>query len=136
VGLTHVALTARDPAASADFYARFAAMKIVHSRVDPATGKRVLWLSDQTRPFVVVLIEADRVSARLDGIAHLGVGCASRAEVDRLAALARAEGRLRQAPLDAGEPVGYYAIISDPDGHNLEVAHGQDVGLATGRRAP
>ena len=25
---------------------------------------------------------------------------------------------------------GYYAIIADPDGHNLEVSHGQEVGLA------
>ncbi|MBX3470037.1 MAG: VOC family protein [Planctomycetes bacterium] len=128
LGLTHVALTARDVDASAAFYGRYAAMKVVHARGE-APGRRVVWLSDATRPFVIVLIESHDVTARLDGIAHLGVGCASREEVDRLAEQARAEGRLRLGPLDEGPPVGYYALIADPDGHNLEVSFGQEVGL-------
>lgn len=133
LGLTHVALTVADPAASVDFYARYAAMQVVHERTDAATGRRVVWLSDRTRPFVVVLIQAAKVGARLEGVAHLGVGCASRAEVDRLADLARAEGRLRFGPVDEGYPVGYYAFVADPDGHNLEVAFGQEIGLAVAR---
>ncbi len=127
LGLTHVALTVRDVDASLAFYGRYAGMRVVHARGEP--GRRVVWISDATRPFVVVLIEADEVGARLDGIAHLGVGCASREEVDRLADLARVEGRLRLGPLDEGPPVGYYAIMADPDGHHLEVSHGQEVGL-------
>ena len=31
-------------------------------------------------------------------------------------------------PIDAGYPVGYFALISDPDDHTLEVSHGQEVG--------
>lgn len=131
IGLTHVALTVRDVDASVAFYARYAGMRVVHSR--GANGRRVVWISDTTRPFVVVLIEADPVGARLDGIAHLGVGCASREEVDRLAGMARAEGRLRVGPIDEGPPVGYYAIMADPDGHNLEVSYGQEVGLTVER---
>jgi len=138
LGLTHVALTARDPRASAAFYTRFANMKVVHERQDPTSGRRVLWLSDGTRPFVVVLIEVAKVEVTLGGWAHLGVGCASREEVDRLCALAGAEGRLVSAPVDAGYPVGYWGMIADPDGHHLELAFGQEVGLAVGRagRAP
>jgi hypothetical protein len=30
-------------------------------------------------------------------------------------------------PEDYGPPVGYWALIRDPDGHTLEVAHGQEV---------
>ena len=30
-------------------------------------------------------------------------------------------------PFDAGPPVGYWGIIADPDGHNLEVSFGQSV---------
>ena len=93
-GLTHVALLVRDPEASIAFYARYARMQVVHRRRDEASGRQVLWLSDLTRPFVIVLIQAERVEGRLDGFAHLGVGCESRAEVDRLCALAREEGRL------------------------------------------
>lgn len=133
LGLTHVALTVRDTDVSADFYGRYAGMRVVHARGDEAARRRVVWISDGTRPFVIVLIEADVVSGRLEGIAHLGVGCASREEVDRLAALARSEGRLRLGPLDEGPPVGYYAIMADPDGHNLEVSFGQEVGLTVER---
>jgi hypothetical protein len=32
-------------------------------------------------------------------------------------------------PYDSGPPVGYWAIIPDPDGHNLELSYGQEVGL-------
>jgi catechol 2,3-dioxygenase-like lactoylglutathione lyase family enzyme len=78
---------------------------------------------------VIVLIQAERVEGRLDGFAHLGVGCESRAEVDRLCALAREEGRLGLGPLDSGYPVGYWAFIRDPDGHNLEISYGQEVGF-------
>jgi len=128
-GLTHVALVARDPEASIAFYARYARMQVVHRRKDELTGRQVLWLSDLTRPFVIVLIQAERVEGRLEGFAHLGVGCESRAEVDRLCALAREEGRLGLGPLDSGYPVGYWAFIRDPDGHNLEISYGQEVGF-------
>ena len=43
------------------------------------------------------------------------------------------EERLLEGPTDYGPPVGYWAFIRDPDGHTLEVSHGQDVGLAVER---
>lgn len=132
VGLTHVALPVADPAASVAFYERYAAMHVVHRRRDPSTGREVVWLADGTRPFVIVLIEVERVEERLEGLAHLGVGCATREDVDRLCDVARAEGRLRMGPIDAGAPVGYFAMLADPDGHTLELSHGQEVGLAAG----
>jgi catechol 2,3-dioxygenase-like lactoylglutathione lyase family enzyme len=127
VGLTHVALPVADAAASIRFYERFAAMRVVHERSDEP-GSRVVWLSDLTRPFVIVLIEHAGDPARLSGWSHLGVACASRDDVERLCADARADGFAVQGPFDAGPPVGYWAIIPDPDGHNLELSFGQDVG--------
>lgn len=126
-GLTHVALQVTDLDASLTFYARYAAMQVVHRRSD--AGTRVAWISDRTRPFVIVLIEAPRLDAVLAPFAHLGVGCASRAEVDRLCAQARTEGVLLQGPTDSPPPVGYWAFLRDPDGHTLELSHGQEVGL-------
>lgn len=128
-GFTHVALTVRDLDASLAFYADYAGFSVVHERADPATGHRVAWISDLTRAFVIVLIEAGEPSHPLGGSNHLGIGVASRDEVDRLAAKGRDEGRAVIGPLDYGDPVGYWAFIADPDGHNLEVAHGQEVGL-------
>jgi len=127
VGLTHIALPVTDLDDSADFYERYARMHVVHRR------DGVLWLSDKTRPFAVVLIETDAVTDPLRPMAHLGVACASREEVDRLAELARAERALLSGPEDSGPPVGYWALLRDPDGHTLEVSHGQHVGDTVGR---
>jgi catechol 2,3-dioxygenase-like lactoylglutathione lyase family enzyme len=128
VGLTHIALPVSSLDDSADFYERYAHMQIVHRR------DGVLWLSDKTRPFVLVLIESEGRIEPLRPMAHLGVGCESREEVDHLATRARAERRLISGPADAGAPVGYWAFIRDPDGHTLEVSHGQQVGYAVGDR--
>lgn len=48
----------------------------------------------------------------------------------RLREEARAEGRLRMGPTESGYPVGYWALLSDPDGHTLELSFGQEVWLA------
>ncbi len=133
LGLTHVALPVTNLEASLDFYARYARMRVVHRRKDAATGSEVAWISDGTRPFVIVLITADRVDQPLAPMSHLGVGLESRDEVDRLCGEARQEGVLRLGPFDAGYPVGYWALLSDPDGHTLEISHGQEVGLAVQR---
>ena len=129
VGLTHVALPVTDLDESADFYDRYARMQIVHRR------DSVIWLSDKTRPFVLVLIETDAVLHTLRPMAHLGVGCESREEVDRLAARARVERCLISGPADAGPPVGYWAFLRDPDGHTLEVSFGQQVGITVSGRS-
>ena len=126
VGLTHVALPVRDLDESTAFYAKFARMQVVHRR------EGVVWLSDKTRPFVIVLVESDQVSP-LVPFAHLGVGCESRREVDDLCEMARTDACLISGPRDSGPPVGYWAFLRDPDGHTLEVSYGQDVGLAVER---
>ena len=121
VGLTHVALPVADLDASIAFYAKYARMDVVHRRPGAA------WISDRTRPFVIVLLAVDRVEHPLRPFAHLGVGCETRDEVDRLCALAREEQCLVGGPNDYGPPVGYWAYIVDPDGHNLEISFGQEV---------
>ena len=135
LGLTHVAFSVRDLDASTAFYVKYAGMAAVHSRA--GDGVRVAWLTDHTRPFVIVLIEAaNRHDTPLGPSGHLGVACASRGDVDRLCALAEAEGRLRKAASDSGPPVGYWAFIADPDGNTLELSHGQEVGLTVAGAEP
>lgn len=129
VGMTHVALPVTDLERSKAFWADYARMRVVHSRPE------VVWLCDGTRPFVIVLVETGEVHEPLRPFAHLGVACATRAEVDRLAERARADGILIGGPNDSGPPVGYWAFIRDPDGHTLEVSHGQEVGLAVAEAA-
>jgi catechol 2,3-dioxygenase-like lactoylglutathione lyase family enzyme len=123
VGLTHVALPVGDLSAGIAFYAKYARMEVVHQR------ENVAWISDRTRPFVIVLIETEEVQHALRPVAHLGVGCESREEVDRLCDQARGEGCLISGPVDYGPPVGYWAFLRDPDGHTLELSFGQEVAL-------
>ncbi|MCH2172242.1 VOC family protein [Myxococcota bacterium] len=124
VGFTHVALTVTDLDRSIDFYARYAELKVVHRRPE------VVWLSDALRPFVIVLAKQSNVEHPLKPFAHLGVACATREEVDRRAEMAKNDDCLIGGPMDSGPPVGYWAFLSDPDGHTLELSFGQDVGEA------
>lgn len=125
LGFTHIALQVADLERSLDFYARYAEMSPVHRRTS-SDGVRVAWVTDHTRPFVIVLLEHD-VSHELGGWAHLGIAVGSREDVDRRLAAAREEGLSTFGPEDSGPPAGYYGIVVDPDGHNLEIAHGQEV---------
>jgi catechol 2,3-dioxygenase-like lactoylglutathione lyase family enzyme len=56
-GLTHVALPVSNLNESIAFYATYARMQVVHRRTVPTTGFEVAWMSDTTRPFVIVLSE-------------------------------------------------------------------------------
>ncbi len=123
VGLTHVALPVTNIEASTAFYFKYAKMKVVHRR------REVVWLSDKTRPFVVVLMESPDVPFPLMPFAHLGVACGSPEEIDELCETARGDGCLIAGPMDYGPPVGYWAFLRDPDGHTIEISFGQEVGL-------
>ncbi len=123
VGLTHVALPVTNIEASTAFYFKYAKMKVVHRR------REVVWLSDKTRPFVIVLMESPDVPFPLMPFAHLGVACGSPEEIDELCETARDDGCLIAVPMDYGPPVGYWAFLRDPDGHTIEISFGQEVGL-------
>ena len=92
-------------------------------RPHPALRRR----ADRARP------AGRQVSA---GFSHLGIGCETREEVERRCELARGEGRTVLGPHDSGPPVGYWAFITDPDGNNLELSHGQEVGLTVEQAPP
>ncbi len=131
IGLTHIALPVTDVERSIKFYSSYAEMNVVHRRVDQDSGVTVVWLSDRTRPFVVVLIQTDSVNSVLSPpYAHLGVGCRSLEDIDARCEQAQQENVLVKPPQDSGYPIGYWAYLRDPDGHTLELSYGQEIGLA------
>jgi catechol 2,3-dioxygenase-like lactoylglutathione lyase family enzyme len=135
-GLTHLALVVREMDRSREFYEAFAGLRLVHER--PAAGliNRVAWLADPHTAFTVVLIESKQLAdTPLGPFGHLGMACASRAQVDRLADLARERGVLRSPPVQSPHPVGYWTYISDPDGNTLELSYGQQIRF-TGLQSP
>ena len=89
VGFTHVAFVVRELDKSIEFYERYAGMSVVHWRAPDVTdGRKVAWLSDHTRPFSLVLIQADKVTdTPLGHFGHLGVACADREDMDRKAGI-------------------------------------------------
>ena len=129
IGLSHIALPASDIGRSVEFCVAYAEMQVVHRRIDRETGAEVVWLSDHTRPFVIVLIQTPSVRPVLSPLAHLGIGCKSREAVDKLCDKARQAGLLVEEPKDSGYPIGYWAFLRDPDGHTLELSYGQEIGL-------
>jgi len=63
VGFTHVAFVVRDLERSIAFYERYADMTVIHRREpDVPDARKVAWLSDRTRPFALVLVQADNVT--------------------------------------------------------------------------
>ena len=124
LGLTHIALSVSSLPRSIAFWTKYAQLQKVHEHPG------VVWLSDKLRPFAIVLIELPDQNVPLLPENHIGVAVKSRAELDRLAGEARKENCLLRGPEDAGPIVGYWVYIKDPDGHTLELSHGQEVGLA------
>ena len=135
IGLTHIALPISNIEKSIEFYETYAQMQVVHRRIDANAGVAVAWLSDNTRPFVIVLIQTKSVHPILSPFAHLGVGCESREAMDILCDKARQQGILIEEPKDSGYPVGYWAFLRDPDGHTLELSYGQEIGLTVEKTA-
>lgn len=135
IGLTHIALPVSNIEQSIKFYETYAQMQVIHRRIDATAGVAVAWLSDNTRPFAIVLIQTNSVHPILSPFAHLGVGCKSREAMDILCDKARQEGILIEEPKDSGYPVGYWAFLRDPDGHTLELSYGQEIGLTVEKAA-
>ena len=122
-GFTHIALECHNLDRSISFYERFGGFEVVHRR------DGVAWISDQTRPFAIVLSETDEVHP-FGPFPHVGIACRDRATFDGVVELARGEGCLRTEPSESTGPAGTWAFIDDPDGNTFEVSVGQSVELA------
>ena len=126
--LTHVALGVRSLDRTIAFYRKHVRLHVVHERQDG--GMRVVWLAEREADpeFVLVLFEVPDAAIHASAaLQHLGYAVGSRAEVDDAAAAARADGVLAIEPIDAGPIVGYFCIVEDPDGNQVEFSFGQPI---------
>jgi len=112
-----------------DFYRRYVELNEVHRRTEH--GVTVVWMAEEGREhqFVTVLIGVPHEDAVNPApLAHIGYAVGCRAEVDRLAEIAKRDGLLRSPPADGGSIVGYFCIVEDPDGNSVEFSYGQNLG--------
>ncbi|STV44726.1 putative glyoxalase/bleomycin resistance protein/dioxygenase [Klebsiella pneumoniae subsp. pneumoniae] len=116
VGFTHVAFTVRCLASSIDFYTRYTAMTVIHQREpDLPSARKVAWLSDRTRPFALVLVQSDDpADTPLGPFGHLGVACATQAEIDEKVALARRGRCFTPGAGAAGRSGGLFRFLCRP----------------------
>jgi len=127
VRLTHIGLPVTDLTKSIAFYEKWAGMKVQEK---PTTGGiQAARLAQKGSPFVISLLEMPG-ALPMPGVMHLGIECATKGAVDKIAADAKKAGILLAAPVDSGPDLGYQAYVSDPDGNNVEFSFGQKVGVA------
>ena len=126
--MTHVAIRTSDLQASVAFYRKYAALHIVHERVDHDVS--VAWLSDRAEDpvFVIVLLQLPH-ERPIDPCAtdHLGFAVRSREDIDRIAKLGREDGSHKYGPAEGGPVVGYFVMLRDPSGVTCEFSYGQPI---------
>ena len=123
---THITITVSNIDRSIDFYTTFCGLSVVRDR--RLEGGGTVWLGPETpqgkkHAFLLVLGQGE-VTSRMD---HLGFQCELREQVDEMAERGRQLGILVEPPTDVGGVVGYFTILSDPDGHLVEFTHGQPI---------
>jgi len=125
--LTHIALGVADVDRTIAFYRKHVGLRVVHERNDG--GMRVVWLGEDEPEvdFVLVLLPTGAPSGGRGNLLHLGFAVRSRKEVDAAAAAARADGILAAEPVYGGPIVGYFCIVADPDGNQVEFSYGQPI---------
>src|SRR5437588_9792629 len=98
---THITINVSNLDRSIEFYTSLCGLSIVRDR--RPEGRHNVWLGPGTKsgedPIFVLVVVQDKVKARLD---HFGFQCESRAEVDRIAELARQQNFLVEPPMDIG----------------------------------
>lgn len=127
--LSHIALIVKDIDSMSNFYIEFTGMNIIHSRIDDDV--KVVWLKhgNHIESLTIVMIESinsDQITNRTyQRVNHFGFDVISRSDVDLISEKAKQKGCLKYPAQDGGNILGYFCMIEDPNGNNLEFAYGQ-----------
>lgn len=122
---SHIALMVTDVDKMIDFYSEFAEMEVIHKRVDD--GIKVVWLRlPEPKSLTIVMIEDKNITTHtVQRVNHFGLDASSKEVVDQISEKAKQMKVLKYPAQDGGKILGYFCIVEDPDGNQLEFAYGQ-----------
>jgi catechol-2,3-dioxygenase len=107
------------------FYQRWASLEVLEPPKQ-TMGTKTVGLGEKGSTFVLSLIESANVET-IQANFHLGFGCKDREHMTKVVAEATKAGIVRLGPMDMGPPLGFWVILSDPDGHPIELSYGQQM---------
>ncbi|MEW6128888.1 MAG: VOC family protein [Acidobacteriota bacterium] len=121
---THITAVVSDLERSIQFYTSFCGLQLLLDR--RKQGGSTVWLGYEPAEgeyptFILVLMQGE-VKNLLE---HLGFQCESKEQVDEIAETARQQDILVEPPTFTGGAVGYWTVVRDPDGHQVEFTFGQ-----------
>jgi len=123
---THITITVSNIDRSIEFYTNYCGLTVLRDRRREGGG--TVWLGPETaegqKPSFLLVLGQGEVTSRID---HLGFQCENREQIDLIAENGRQLGILVEPPTDTGGVVGYFTMISDPDGHLVEFTYGQPI---------
>jgi len=113
-GLTHLALAARDPERSYQFYRELFGVRELYRDAESIQAET------PGAHNVIVFEKGPRKAGKSSGISHFGFRLVSPNDVSAAAKQAEAAGGrvLRQGEFVPGEP---YVFVADPDGYEVEI---------------
>src|ERR1044072_4395655 len=121
---THIPAVVSDLERSIEFYTSLCGLQVLLDR--RKQGGSTVWLgyepSDGEIPTFILALMKGGVKNLMG---HLGFQCDSREQVDEVAAQAERLNILVDPPTFPGGAVGYWTVVRDPDGHQVEFTFGQ-----------
>ena len=133
---THIALRVADIDATIAWYTEFTPLTLIDRREDESGHGAWLGMPEETNnPFILVLAQffpetdpfGELPTETLSPFAHLGMELPSKHAVDKMAERGEAAGCLSMAPTRMPPPIGYIAMLKDPDGNTIEFSWDQGV---------
>lgn len=133
---THVALRVTDIDATIGWFEEFTPLELIDKREDESGYGAWLGMPGETNnPFILVLAQffegkdpfGESPITKLGPFAHLGIELPNQQDVDDIAARAKQAGCLAMPPTMMPAPIGYIAMLTDPDGNTIEFSWDQGV---------